>query len=181
MVRGLSKLDEFTRTLSLPTLRGRWSFFPTLEARGLVASVELSAVRSQRQSVAAAAPTSVVAVPQAQFACRRLSPQSSAEKTPNGLSGVMDQVKKMTTRIDDDSFRRLVRRVGNDLACEGWIRPSRLVPRRRKKAGIGRAACEGRQSKQHGACHTPYDLTAGQTRKPDFHRLCFPGGPGFRG
>jgi hypothetical protein len=96
MVRGLSKLDEFTRTLSLPTLRGRWSFFPTLEARGLVASVELSAVRSQRQSVAAAAPTSVVAVPQAQFACRRLSPQSSAEKTPNGLSGVMDQVKKMS-------------------------------------------------------------------------------------
>jgi hypothetical protein len=32
MVSGLSKLDEFTRSLSSHTLRGRWSFFLTPES-----------------------------------------------------------------------------------------------------------------------------------------------------
>ena len=63
-----------------------------------------------------------------------------------------------------------MRRVGDDLAGEGGIRPSRLFPWHRKNAGIGRPAYAGYQSEQHGACSTPYDLPAGQTREPDLHK-----------
>jgi hypothetical protein len=41
---------------------------------------------------------------------------------------------------------------------------------RRKNVGIGRPAYAGYQSEQHGACPTPYDLPAGQTREPDLHK-----------
>ena len=65
---------------------------------------------------------------------------------------------RAVVEIDDDRSRPLVRRVGDDLAGEGGIRPSRLFPRHRKNAGIGRPAYTGYQSEQHGACRTPYDL-----------------------
>ena len=61
----------------------------------------------------------------------------------SGIRHVVDEVKKMTTRIDDDRSRPLVCRVGDDLAGEGGIRPSRLFPRHRKNAGIGRPAYAG--------------------------------------
>ena len=100
--------------------------------------------------------------------CRTPGPdkafRADAHAIANGLSGVVDEVKKMTTRIDDDRSRPLVCRVGDDLAGEGGIRPSRLFPRHRKNAGIGRPAYTGYQSEQRSACRTPYDLPAGQTR-----------------
>jgi hypothetical protein len=67
----------------------------------------------------------------------------------NGLSGVMDEVEKMAGRIDDDRSRPLVRRVGDDLAGEGGIRPSPLFPRRHKKACAGRPAYAGGKYQQH--------------------------------
>src|ERR1700731_4620290 len=57
--------------------------------------------------------------------------RADAHAIANGLSGVVDDVKKMTIRIDDDRSRPLVCRVGDDLAGEGGIRPSRLSPRRK--------------------------------------------------
>ena len=95
--------------------------------------------------------------------------RADAHAIANGLTGVVDDVKKMTARIDDHRSRPLVCRVGDDLAGEGEFRPSRLFPRR-ENVGIGRPAYTGYQSEQHGACRTPYDLPAGQTREPDLHR-----------
>ena len=64
--------------------------------------------------------------------CRTPRPDKAFRADPNaiadGLSGVVDQVEKMTARIDDDRSRPLVRRVGDDLAGEGGIGPSRLFP-----------------------------------------------------
>jgi hypothetical protein len=83
----------------------------------------------------------------------------------------VDEVEKMTTRIDDDRSRPLVCRVGDDLAGEGGIRPSRLFPRHRKNAGIGRPAYTGGKNQQHAARYTPHDLhlRAWKTPEPDFH------------
>ena len=61
---------------------------------------------------------------------------SSASDETSTDNGVVDEVKKMTTQIDDDRSRPLVCCVGDDLAGEGGIRPSRLFPRHRKNAGI---------------------------------------------
>jgi hypothetical protein len=66
----------------------------------------------------------------------RSSPPRRLYAIANGLSGVVDQVKKMTTRIDDDRSRPLVCRVGDDLAGEGRFRPSRLFPRHRKMPAL---------------------------------------------
>ena len=60
--------------------------------------------------------------------CRTPGPDKAfsadAHAIANGLSGVVDEVEKMTGRIDDDRSRPLVRRIGDDLAGEGRIRPS---------------------------------------------------------
>ena len=78
--------------------------------------------------------------------CRAPGPdkafRADAHAKANGLSGVMDDVEKMTTRIDDDRSRRLVRRIGDDLSGESGIRPSLLLPRR-KNIGIGPPAYAG--------------------------------------
>ena len=76
----------------------------------------------------------------------------------------------MTARVDDDRSRPLVRRVGDDLAGENGIRPSRLFPWC-KNAGIGRPTCAGYHCEQQGACCTPYDphLPRGPSREPDLH------------
>ena len=83
----------------------------------------------------------------------------------------MDDVEKMTARIDDDRSRPLVRRVGDDLAGEGGIRPSPLFPRHRKNVGAGRPAYAGGKYQQHGARYTPHELhlPAWKTPEPDFH------------
>ena len=80
-----------------------------------------------------------------------------AHAIANGLPGAVDKVEKMTARIDDDRSRPLARRVGDDLAGEGGIGPSRFFRRHSVNAGIGRPACAGGKSEQHCACHTPYD------------------------
>ena len=71
--------------------------------------------------------------------------RADAHAIANGLSGVVDEIEKMIGGIDDHRSRPLVRRVGDDLAGEGEIRPSRLFPRHRKNAGIGRPAYAGYQ------------------------------------
>ena len=85
--------------------------------------------------------------------CRTPGPdkafRADAHAIANGLSGVVDEVEKMTGRIDDERSRPLVRRVGDDLAGEGGIRPSLLFPRRRKNAGAGRPAYAGGKYQQH--------------------------------
>jgi hypothetical protein len=108
--------------------------------------------------------------------CRTPGPdkafRADAHAIANGLSGVVDEVKKMTGRIDDDRSRPLVRRVGDDLAGEGGIGPSLLFPRHCKNAGIGRPAYAGGKSQEHRANHTPHDphLPARKTPEPDFHK-----------
>jgi hypothetical protein len=107
--------------------------------------------------------------------CRTPGPnkalRADAHAIANGLSGVVDEVKKMTTWIDDDCSRPLVCRVGDDLAGEGGIKPSRLFPRHRKDARIGRPAYAGGKNQQHSARYTPHDLhlPAWKTPEPDFH------------
>ena len=107
--------------------------------------------------------------------CRTPGPdkafRADAHAIANGLSGVVDEVKKMTTWIDDDRSRPLVCPVGDDLAGEGGIRPSRLFPRQGNNAGIGRPAYTGGKNQQHGARYTPHDphLPACKTPEPDFH------------
>jgi hypothetical protein len=84
----------------------------------------------------------------------------------------MDKVEKMTARIDDDHSRPLARRIGDDLAGESGIGPSRFFRRHSVNAGIGRPACAGGKSEQHCACHTPYDphLPAGQSSEANLHK-----------
>ena len=85
--------------------------------------------------------------------CRTPGPDKAfpadAHAIANGLFGIVDEVEKMTGRIDDDRSRRLVRRVGDDLAGEDGIRPSLLVPRHRINAGAGRPAYAGGKYQQH--------------------------------
>src|SRR5215831_5598924 len=111
--------------------------------------------------------------------CRTPGPdkafRADAHAVANGLPGVVDEVEKMTARIDDDRPRTLVRRVGDDLAGEGGIRPSRLFPRHPKNTGTGCPAYASCHSEQHGACRSLYDphLPAGQSREPDLHKEIF--------
>ena len=87
--------------------------------------------------------------------CRTPGPdeafRADAHAIANGLSAVVNDVEKMTARIDDDRSRALVRRVGDDLAGERGIRPSLLLPRRRKNIGIGCPAYAGGKYQQYSA------------------------------
>jgi hypothetical protein len=49
--------------------------------------------------------------------------RADAHAVANGPIGVVDEVEKMTARVDDDRSRPLVRRVGDDLAGEGGSGP----------------------------------------------------------
>ena len=75
---------------------------------------------------------------------------ADAHAIANGLSGVVDEIEKMTGRIDDHRSRPLVRRISDDLAGKGGIRPSLLAPRH-KNAGAGRPAYAGDKYQQHSA------------------------------
>ena len=61
--------------------------------------------------------------------------------------------------------------IGDDLAGEDGISPSRLFPRHRKNAGIGRPAYTGGKNQQRGARYTSHDqhLPPCKTPEPDFH------------
>jgi len=84
----------------------------------------------------------------------------------------VDEVEKMTGRIDDDSPRPLVRRVGHDLAGEEGINPSLQVPRHHINAGAGRPAYAGGKYQQHSTRYAPHNphLPARKNPEPDFHK-----------
>src|ERR1700746_2963583 len=60
-----------------------------------------------------------------------------AHTIANGPSAIVYEIKKMTTRIDDDRSRPLVCRVGDDLAGEGGVRVLRVGPTPPKQHALG--------------------------------------------
>ena len=96
---------------------------------------------------------------------------ADAHAIANGLSGIVDEVEKMTGRIDDDRSRRLVRRVGDDLAGEDGIRPSLSVPRIVLMPALVVPPTQAASCRSAAYIKTPHDphLPAGKTPEPDFH------------
>jgi hypothetical protein len=97
--------------------------------------------------------------------------RADAHTIADCVSRVLDEVKEMTAGIDNDRSRLLVCRIGDDLTGERGINPSRLFPRHRKNAGIGRLARKGRKNQHHNARYASHDPHFPQPIRPelDFH------------